>query len=321
MQTRERLHIPAHIPVVLARVAAYDAEAARAVGGLLDQIALPVRPGDRVLVKPNLLRADALTCTNALVVAAACAYLRDKGCRVVVGDSPGFGTAKGIAKHIGLDEALAEAGCGEIPVISLDSPVRKPLSLGGGIGLSRHALEADHILSIPRLKAHIQMRVTCAVKNLFGCVSGVRKALAHGKHGDKEQDGARVFPSLVADIAGHLPPVSALLDAVLAMHVRGPSGGRPFAASLLAASPSPVALDTAVYTLLGLSPEAVPLWRELQRRRVPGAFAQEVAFAGDAAEAFDFSGFIVPAALMPESFSPARLLASTARRLLARIRS
>ena len=306
------------IGVILAKAAAYDEAAARKTRDVLNMLDMPLAAGDRVLVKPNLLRADILTCSNAMIVAGACRWLLDKGCKVTVGDSPGFGTAKGIAKFIGLEDALAKAGCGEVPVISLDSPVKRPLTLGGEIGLSRHALEADYILNIPKLKAHTQMRITGAVKNMFGCISGVRKAFAHSQYGDKERDGVAMFPSLVADILNHLPPVWSLMDAVVSMHVRGPSGGREFHSGLLAASANPVALDTTVYSLLGVSPEELPLWTELQRRGAVGAFLEEIVPYGEPVGEFDLSGFMLPMNLAPQTFNPARLMVSTAKRLWAR---
>lgn len=310
------------IPVVLAKAADYDV-AAKAVQSLLSAIPIAVSPGDRVLIKPNLLKADGngVTCTNATVIAAACRFLLDRGCRVTIGDSPGFGTAKGVAKSIGLYDELAKAGCGAVSVVTLDSPVFRPLRLGGRIGLSRHALEADHILNIPKLKAHSQMRVTASVKNLFGCVSGVRKAFLHARHGDKEISGIRVFPAVVADILDHLPPATTLLDAVRSMHVTGPANGKPYESGLLAAGPSPTALDTVVYTMLNLAPDATPVWRELQRRKTPGAHIEEVELFGENPGSFDFSGFMPPDVLKAETFNPARLMVSTARRLWARFRN
>ena len=310
--------IPPRYNVVLAKATAYDEEAAKTARRLLAFLDIPLAPGDRVLVKPNLLRADVLTCTNATIVAGVCRYLLDKGCKVTVGDSPGFGTARGIAKTIGLDVALARADCGDVPLITLDSPVKKPLSLGGSIGLSRHALEADYIFNVPKLKAHVQMRVTGAVKNLFGCISGVRKAFAHTQYGDKETGGAQAFPSLVADVLDHLPPVVTLMDGITAMHVRGPSGGKEFPAHFLAASASPVALDTAVYSMLGVAPEEIPLWQELRRRNAPGAFFEQVVLSGEDIGEFDLSGFMLPMKLMPQTFNPVRLMISTMKRLWAR---
>ena len=306
------------INVVLAKAPAYDDAAVKKAAAMLEFLDIPLTRGDMVLVKPNLLRADILTCSNATIIAGVCRYLLDKGCRVTVGDSPAFGTTKGIAKTIGLDVALAKAGCGEVPLITLDAPVKKPLSLGGSIGISRHALEADYIVSIPKFKAHTQVRVTGAVKNLFGCISGVRKALAHTLYGDKEQGGVRMFPSLVVDILGHLPPVVTLMDAITAMHVRGPSGGREFPAHLLAASMYPAAVDTVLYSMLGVAPADIPVWNELQRRRIPGAFLDEMVISGEHISEFDFSCFKLPETLKGETFNPFRLMVSTAKRLWAR---
>lgn len=306
------------IPVALAACPDYASpRLGNTVGDLFASLGYHPARGERVLVKPNLLRADALSCSQPEVARAACLYLLDHGCVVTVGDSPGFGSGPGVARHIGLADALSVLPGGTLPVKSLDSPVFLPLTLGGTVGISRYALEADSILNLPRLKAHSQMRITCGVKNLFGCVSGLRKALLHAKHGDK----GREFSSLVADIAAALPPAFTLVDAVTAMHVTGPSGGKPFSAGLLAASPSPVAVDTAIYGLLGLSPEDLAVWRELRLRKIPEAFAEEISLLGADPAAFSFTEFKTPAELKNESFDPRTLLRSTVKRLWARVRS
>lgn len=311
------------IAVRVAKVSSYGDESDNAVRRLLEWIDMPVSSGEKVLVKPNLLRADVLTCTNAAITAAVCRFLLDKGCKVVIGDSPGFGTPKGIAKAIGLDAALAKTlgkGVNDVPLITLDSPVKKPLSLGGSVSLSRHVLEADHIVNLPKFKAHTQMRVTASVKNLFGCISGVRKAFMHAKYGDKTQDGIAVFPSAVVDILGYMPRMTTLLDGIEAMHVRGPSGGKVYPAHILAVSESAVALDTAIYAMLGVAPEEIPVWRELIRRNTPGSLPEDILVSGEEMAEFNFTNFKLPRTLMPETFNPARLVQSTVRRLWARLK-
>ena len=315
-------HTTMPVPVMFAASADYTPTAlARSVPYLFEGIGFLPSRSERILLKPNLLRAGGqeYICSNAKLVAAVCRYVRDCGCDVRIGDSPGFGTAAGVARSIGLPQALAAVSCADVPIITLDAPVSRPLTFGGSVGISRHALEADRIVNIPKLKTHSQMRITCAVKNLFGCVSGVRKAVLHTLHGDTERGGAAVFPAVVADIASQLPPVVTLLDAVTAMHITGPSNGKPFHAGLLAASLSPVALDTALYALLDLSPEAVPLWNELQRRRMHGAFPDDIVLVGEPATSFDVSSFVMPERLIPQTFNPFRLALSAVRRLWARV--
>ena len=101
---------PASLPVALLQQEDYhDPGLGRAVGEVMDAARLtelcPLRPGARVLVKPNLLLAKPLACTSPQVVAAVCAWLMDHGARVRGADSPGFGRAASVARAVGLEAA------------------------------------------------------------------------------------------------------------------------------------------------------------------------------------------------------------------------
>ena len=220
-----------------------------------------------VLVKPNLLTATPLACTSPVVVAAVCRWLLDQGARVRVGDSPGFGTATAVARQTGVEEALRPLGL-RVESLADPRPLELPLRRGGPVsfGVARVALESDVIFSLPRVKAHSQMRLTLAVKNLFGCVCGLRKALIHTRQG-QEPD---FFADCIAALWAGLPPVAAVADGLTAMHVTGPSKGQPFPLGLLGASPSAVALDEALCAVLGLPLAGTPLGAALERREAPG---------------------------------------------------
>lgn len=303
------------IPVALVRQPDYaPAGLAQSMDALFAACGFSPPRGARVLVKPNLVSASRgpLACSEPAVVAAACAWLLDRGARPWVADSPAFGTARGVARKIGLLEALAPLG---VPLRALRRPRALALDFGARVGLSADALEADLILSVPRLKAHCQVRLTGAVKNLFGCVVGARKPLAHTRFGEKDNR----FESMLVQVLGALPPVFTLLDAVVAMHVTGPTGGPPFSLGLLAAGPGPVALDTALFTALRQQPKDVATWAECLRRNLPGARLEHVAFPLLRPDDFDFSGFIVPGKLEPVSFHPLRLARGALKRLKARL--
>ncbi|NCC25489.1 MAG: DUF362 domain-containing protein [Deltaproteobacteria bacterium] len=277
---------------------------------LMAELSGRIKPGDRVLVKPNLVSAVPLACTGPEVVRSACRCLLDAGARVVVGDSPGFGRAGSVARACGLDQALADLG---LTVQTLNQP-RHVVVGTRRIVVSRRAMEADHVVNVPRLKAHSQMRVTGAIKNLFGCVPGTRKAWIHAVLGDR---GNR-FPGHLVDVIAALPPVFSLVDAVTAMHRTGPMKGEVIQLGLLASSQNPVALDTALWTMLGLDPDLVPLWAECRRRNLPGNRAEDLIYPLSSPRDFDLSGFVVPETLAPEAFGPVRLVRSTIRRLAAR---
>ncbi|MBU1247057.1 MAG: DUF362 domain-containing protein [Proteobacteria bacterium] len=303
------------IPVACASVLEYESTFLDAVCGIvLEECGFAPSPGDRVLVKPNLVsRSNGhLSCTNAQVVRAACTWLLDRGARVTVADSPAFGSAASVARAVGIAEAIAPLG---LQVTNLGSPVSRQTSFDATISISRQALETDAILNLPKLKVHCQMRLTGAVKNLFGCVVGLRKPLAHARFGEK---GTR-FEAMILDLVGMLPPVTSLMDAIRPMHRNGPVNGDPYDLGLVAASASPVALDTALYTLLAQHPDQLPLWQEAQRRGLPGATFNDLRFPMEPLSNFDASTFVVPADLTPVSFAPHRLLQGRIKSMLHRL--
>lgn len=279
-----------------------------AVSRALDASGFNPGPGSRVLVKPNLLRADKLTCTQPQVTAAVCFWLLDQGARVTVADSPGFGTAAGVSRRIGLEEALRPMG---LQVRPFRKTYAVPLAGGGWWRVARAALEADAVVSVPRVKAHAQMRLTLAVKNLFGCVVGLRKPLAHAIQGHRP--GA--FTDALADLLEALPPVAAVADGIVAMDTRGPSGGQPFHLGCIGASVSAAALDTVLYSLLGATPALAPLWAALQERGFPGSKSTEIELPLAQTEEFNASAFRLPEQLMDISFRPLRLARSLCRRV------
>jgi len=306
---------PSTIPVALLRQETYGRDALQtAVERLFGACGLDFASGERVLVKPNLVsRGNAgLSCTHPAVVRAVCAHLLDLGARVRVSDSPAFGSAERVARACRLDDALQPLGLG---VTTLKRPVPLALSLGGSIGVSRTALDADRIVSVARLKAHGQFRVTASVKNLFGCVCGCRKALAHMRLG--ETPGA--MESMVLDVFTALPPVVGVVDGIVAMHRGGPVHGEDYPLALLGASPVPMALDATLFRLLGLAPEDVPLWAEATRRGLPGADCAAASFPLQGPQTFDASEFVIQPSLDPMRFEPLRFVRGRFKSFLDRL--
>ncbi|WP_300160624.1 DUF362 domain-containing protein [Solidesulfovibrio sp.] len=299
-------------PVSLRRVGGYDASCLDAhVAELFEAVGCPVGRGDRVLVKPNLVapKNTALSCSHPRIVRAACLFALSRGAAVIVADSPAFGTGRIMARLAGLTEALADL---PVAVASLDGPRPLRLAHGGTIGVSALALEADHILNLARLKCHDQMGLTLATKNFFGCVCGFRKSLAHQRLG---KDRA-TFARMILDVLATLPPSTSLLDGIVAMHKAGPVGGEAFPLGLLGASASPLALDTAVYALLGLAPQDVPLWAEAMRQGLGGVRPEDVDYPLEGLAAFDATGFRTPKALAALTFEPRRFVKGRLRSLL-----
>lgn len=304
---------PMVFPVALAICREYAApDFVQQTAALMESAGIRPARGSRVLVKPNLLTAQALACTQPAVTAAVCAYFLDCGAQVTVGDSPGFGTASGVARAVGQDEALRPLG---LVTRSLDKGVSLRLDNNAVILVSQHALECDVICSVPRVKAHCQVRVTLAVKNLFGCVCGWRKALIHTREGRDPL----FFADCLAALWAALPPSVGVVDGVNAMHVTGPSKGQPFALGLLGASNSAVALDEALCAVLGLTLTQTLVGAALERRKAPGCTmaGAQLAYPLLRPENFDVRGFELPESLMHTSFHPMRFVKSCIRRTRA----
>jgi len=302
------------IAVALAKCPEYiPLDVSNIIRGLFETIAFKPRPGTKVLVKPNLLTPmppDHLTCTHPLVIRSVCEYLLDFGAEVRVGDSPTFGKAVDIAQSIGLTQTLEDL---PVKIVNLDRPKLVRFSFGGRVPVSRMVLESDLIVSIPKLKAHHQMRITGAVKNVYGCVSGLGKPILHVLHGDR---GCR-WENMILEIGQQIPPSVSLMDAVKAMHVHGPVKGRPYPMGLLAASHSAVALDTSVMTMLGLRPEDAPLWRLSVNLNLPGSRSQDIVYPLETPESFNGRDFECTKHLYPISFRPFKLAAHYIKRFRA----
>ncbi len=284
------------------------------VTGLMEELLPQGISGKRVLVKPNLVKpGDQLAITSAEMILAAALAAKELGAEVTVADSPAFGSAERVLKKADVFRRLRSEG---IAVRSLDRPVVRRLACGVRLGISKRALTTDLIINLPRLKAHCQMGATCGVKNLFGTVVGYRKALCHTRFGGDRA----AFSEMILDIGKVLPERITIADCTTAMHVTGPSGGRPFYMGLVAASVSEIALDTALYSVIEARPDQIPLWRAAMKRDLRGARPEEIRYrALTPKEAAPAEKFILPAELSPLVFSPARFIRGRIRSVMKKL--
>jgi len=299
------------IDVFLLPATEYE-RAEAAVSTLLDAMDVPVPKTGYVLLKPNLIssRNSTLACTHPAIVRAVARYFLQKTCRVVVGDSPAYGSAHRVAASNGLLDALEGL---DVQFVSFD----RPQSMKCGpftAGISQWALGAGLIVNLPKVKAHCQMGLSGGVKNLFGTVCGFRKALVHFKHGDQ---GDR-FPSFFVHLMHALPRTITVMDGISAMHTTGPTHGQPYPLGLVGGCCNTVGLDTALYNVLGVKPEDVPIWGECLRQGLFGAELRDLQFPMSFPNDFNGQGFEVPHKLLPQVFGPGRLVRSLCKRVMGK---
>ncbi len=215
-----------------------------------------VKPGMKVLLKPNLLSArspDAAVTTHPELVAAIAREVRAQGGEVAVGDSPGGGVREisDVWEKTGLAEIAARENL-RLANFEGAGVVRYPVN-GRDYYISRPVVEADLIINIPKLKTHVLTMLSGAVKNMFGIVPGFRKANYH-----KEAPTPDAFAQILVDILSLRPPDLNIMDAVLAMEGEGPSSGTPRWMNLLLASSDPVAIDAIAACIIGIRADDIP---------------------------------------------------------------
>ncbi len=234
-------------------------EAVREGVRLLGGVERFFRPGERVLLKPNLLgkaTPERAVTTHPAVFGAAARLLREAGMeRLTYGDSPGNpGVTPAKAASSGGISAMAERY--GVAYADFDAGQTAPFPQGRrarSFYLCRGVRQADAVLNLPKMKTHALERITGAVKNLYGCVCGVHKAAGHASFPTR-----RVFAEMLVDLNLCVKPRLHILDGIVAMEGNGPSSGNPTPMNVLLFSADPVALDSVFAALVYLDPAAVP---------------------------------------------------------------
>ena len=216
-----------------------------------------VRPEEKILVKPNLLKPaeiDSAVTTHPAVIRAVLRLLQESGCvSVKYGDSPGHDAGVKSAAKIGLNTKEPIYGATFAP---MDQEVCVPFPEGlteKEFYFAREVAEADAIINVCKMKTHALVRLTGAVKNLFGLTCGYRKAREHVKF-----PNASVFSRMLIDIHRCVKPRLHIMDGIVAMEGNGPGAGTPTPMNVLLFSSDPVALDAVFCALVHVDPETVP---------------------------------------------------------------
>ncbi|HLD29978.1 MAG TPA: DUF362 domain-containing protein [bacterium] len=281
--------------VALIRVLSYDPvkveEGVRQALDLIGGIGKFVRPGERILLKPNLLSPKpperAIT-THPEVIRAMIRLVKEAGATPFLGDSPMGAVDRSAPERkllpietfwekTGVKRICGEEGC-ELVSFEREGAVEFPGNhkLTPRIFISKAALSFDGVINLPKLKTHGMMLLTAAIKNLYGCVPGIRKTEYH-----KQAITPRSFSHLLLDIYNRVSPRFSLIDGIEAMDGDGPSSGRKIAPGVLISGSSGTSVDAVAAAILGFDPGEIQYLKEARKQGMGEIDLENIEIAGE----------------------------------------
>jgi uncharacterized protein (DUF362 family) len=207
--------------------------------------------GKSVLLKPNLVEdlPEPVNTNTVLIGAAARCFLRLGAVHVTIGEGPGHQRdTELVVRSAGLKAHLNER---QIEFVDLNRDELRRVKLKanysglGKLWLPRSVLDADIVVSMPKVKTHHWAGVTLSLKNMFGIVPGMKygwpKNLLHwsGIH------------ESILDICATVPIHFVIVDGIIAMEGNGPLQGTARELGKIVLADDPVAADATCARLMG----------------------------------------------------------------------
>ena len=250
----------------------------------------------RVLLKPNLLSArkpqDSVT-THPEIVRAIGEIATGSGSRISVGDSPPF-AGRSEEKYARLCEITGIAQVArslDAQLVRFESASHTIVSERGHIYKSFEIADAvsgaDVVVNIPKLKTHGLTGFTGAIKNIFGCIPGVRKGFFHVQAAEDRT----VFAQMLVDLFALVRPGVHVMDAVVGMDGDGPNNGNPKPIGLILASGDPVALDAVACAVVGIDPLSIETTRLASKQGLGCGDLNDIEIRGECIDDVRVEGF------------------------------
>jgi uncharacterized protein (DUF362 family) len=215
-----------------------------------------VRPGDKVVVKPNIgwdRGPEQGANTHPLVVKALVVQALEAGAGKVLVFDRTCNEQRRCYANSGIEKAVFEIGNSRAVIEHIDPRKFIPVDISKGKSITKweiykDALDCDCYINVPVAKHHSLSRLTLGLKNSMGVLGGNRGSL-HQNIGQN-----------LADLATVIRPKLTVIDATRILLRNGPQGGDTKDVKkidTLIASADPVAADAYATTLFDLKPDAI----------------------------------------------------------------
>jgi len=257
------------------------------------------KKGEKITLKANLLGAlapETAVGTHPAIVAAVGRMAKKEGAIPLIADSPGSGyryteaALKRVYTACRMYDAAEKAGID----LNMDTGYEKVSFPQGKLikhmEVIRPISQADGVINLCKMKTHMFMHMSGAVKNLYGIIPGLSKVGYHAKLRNKDR-----FAEMLLDLALYVSPRLSVMDAVLAMEGEGPGAtGTPRQVGLLLASTSPLALDVAAGEIMGLPRDQNPVLVAAEKRGLTPCRIEDINVMGEEIPGLKIPDYVLP---------------------------
>lgn len=242
-------------------------EVVQAVKEGLDAIDFLLPENKRVLIKPNLMsqnRPSQHTITHYALIDALCALLQENHCEIFIGDGISFyqqGLTRKAFNTAGLSEVAKKYNAHLVPfdevplcAVAVNLPGVKELYL------PEILFDVDLVINACKLKTHSGMRLSGAVKNIFGCLPGGYKQKIHQQTGNEFE-----LAAVMVALHQQIKPALSVMDAIVSLDGGPTALGKPVKTQRLFFSTNAAALDVVAGKMIGYEPGDLPILLEARK--------------------------------------------------------
>ena len=256
--------------------------------GLIGGFKKYIHLGQKILLKPNLLsasRPELAVTTHPVFLESIIDLIKknaEADAEITIADSPGAATPHTVENLRKVYEVCGIKYLTKIKGVKLSMETKfSTISFKKGkvlkhLEIIKPAVDADVIINLPKFKTHSLVRISGAVKNMYGIVHGRTKTLLHTKFLEIDK-----FSDMLIDVYMYKPPVLNLMDGIIGLEGEGPgASGKPRNVGMIFASTNGIAMDNIISKIMGFKSEDVPLIKCARSRALEGSDINKIEILG-----------------------------------------
>jgi uncharacterized protein (DUF362 family) len=262
--------------VSIRRAASYSEDLEAIVRAILIEHRIGVRD-KTVVLKPNLVEFAPGTPINThplFVASVQRAFLAEGAAAVRIAEGPGHRRATfDMAESAGyfevvphFDQNFTDLNLDDVKLAQPTRPFSAQLSK---LYLPKTILNADLVVSLPKMKTHHWAGATLSMKNLFGIIPG---AVYGWPKNPLHWAG---IPQSIATIHQLVPRQFSLVDGIEAMEGNGPILGRSKMTGVIVAGADPIQVDSTCCRIMGINPDRIE-YLQLASTLHPPSIARQI---------------------------------------------